>query len=228
VRDGLPPLAAGLGAQTTERMSRDTGATRVAPVPPATRPRPRRRGLLPLAAVLAGLLLLGGLAWALSSGLPNQDSPGVARVGVPDLTGLSQEGAQGRLEEAGLRLGSRDEAASSEAPEGEVVAQTPQAGSEAERGSAVDIVISTGPVPASTTPPSTSTATSSATSSASASSTASPSEATAPPQEGADEAAKQAEEAAKELEKAREEARKVAEERQEERQKAREERRGKD
>ncbi|MDQ3792425.1 MAG: protein kinase, partial [Actinomycetota bacterium] len=75
VRDGLPPLAAGLGAQTTERMSRDTGATRVAPVPPATRPRPRRRGLLPLAAVLAGLLLLGGLAWALSSGLPNQDSP---------------------------------------------------------------------------------------------------------------------------------------------------------
>jgi eukaryotic-like serine/threonine-protein kinase len=228
VRDGLPPLAAGLGTQTTERMPRDTGATRVAPVPPAARPRPRRRGLLPLAAVLAGLLLLGGLAWALSSGLSGLDpraTGGAGPVRVPDLTGLSQEEAQGRLQEAGLRLGSRDEEASGETPAGGVVAQTPSAGSEAERGSAVDIVVNTGPAPEATTPPSTSTATSSATSSASATSTAAPSDA-GEAQVNAEAAAKEAEKAAKEREKALEEARKAAEERQEERQKAREERRG--
>src|SRR3712207_4273299 len=112
VRDGLPPLAVGLGAQTTERMPRDTGATRVAPVPPAARARPRRRGLLPLAAVLAGLLLLGGLAWALSSGLSGLDpraTGGSGPVRVPDLTGLSQEEAQGsgRSEEHTSELQSR-------------------------------------------------------------------------------------------------------------------------
>jgi eukaryotic-like serine/threonine-protein kinase len=207
VRDRLRPLAAGLVEGTSARMPRDTAQTRVAPLASgsgATGSRPRRRNLLPLVAVLVGVILLGGLAWALSSELSNRDvSGGAARVEVPDLSGLSRDEARARLEEAGLRLGSQDEAASAGVNLGAVIEQVPSAGSEAERGSAVDVVMGTGPAAEPTTQSSPSPSPSASPSAPSTSSaSASPqADATAPAQnpEAAQERAHEAADRAKEL-----------------------------
>jgi len=174
VRDGLKPLAAGLWQKTRE-MPKDTARTR--PVPTAVAPRRRtRRSLLALGAVLLALVLLGGLAWALSREPSNPSNGAAQRVEVPDVVGLSLEEAQGRLDKAGLKLGSRTEAASSETTAGSVISQDPAAGSEADRGTAVDVVVSSGPAPAPTTQSSSaSSSTSSSASAAPASPTASPS-----------------------------------------------------
>jgi beta-lactam-binding protein with PASTA domain len=97
---------------------------------------------------------------------------------VPKVVGLPREEAQRRIEDAGLKAGSLDEAQSSEVPEGVVIKQDPQAGTQAVRGAAVDLTLSSGPAqsPITTASPSaTSSASSSATSSSSASSSSTPS-----------------------------------------------------
>jgi eukaryotic-like serine/threonine-protein kinase len=226
VRDGLPPLAAGIGDRTTARISQGTERTRTAPTavdpgrgqtPPA-RDGSRRQALLPLVALLIGVALLGGLAWTLTRGSSEQGTPeagGAERVEVPNIVGLSREKAQRHLDSAGLKLGSQDEAASDEVAEGAVIKQEPTAATEAGRGTAVDVTVSTGPAQEPATQ-----------SSPSDSPTASPS-ASPESEEEAEEAAKEAEKAAEERreerEKALEEARKKAEERREEREKALEE-----
>jgi hypothetical protein len=86
--------------------------------------------------------------------------------------GLTVEEAQRLLEDSGLKLGSQDEAPSNEVAEGAVVWQDPAAGTEAERGTAVDLVLSTGPaqdLPTQASPSATPSASSSATSSPSSS-----------------------------------------------------------
>src|SRR5215212_6206770 len=209
VRDGLPPLAAGSGQQTTAQMPRVTGETRTAPTVvapgrgPGTAAGSRtRRALLPLAAVLLGAILLGGLAWALAQDPSNDATPGVERVEVPSVVGLSLEEARGRLDDAGLELGSQTEAISGEVAAGAVIKQTPPAGSQAQRGSDVDVVVSTGPAPEPTTPSSSASSSASSTASSTATSTASassPADEEAPKQAEypAQEAEKQAEEEAK-------------------------------
>ena len=182
VRDGLSPVAVGPADRETARMRQDderarTAPTAVAPgegsMPPAS-PAPRRRALLPLAALLLGAVLLGGMAWALSRGLSGQD--GAERVEVPDVVGAPLDQAKNRLDGAGLTPGSQDKAPSGEFAEGEVIEQDPAAGTEAERNAAVDLTVSTGPAqepaPATVTPSATPTAT--ATASPTATATASP------------------------------------------------------
>jgi serine/threonine-protein kinase len=230
IRDGLLPLASEVGGRTrtnptvvapTRRAPRSGGGTARRPIPWA------------LVALLVGLALLGGVAWALSRS-PTEQSPSdagrnpgsAALAEVPDLTGVSPEEARRRLEGANLRLGSRDEAASGEAERGTVVGQDPAAGNRAKRGSAVDVTVGTGPARGAAGQPS---PTASPTASPSAPPTASPS---APPTAspspasaggGAEEAAKEREEAREEALKRAEERRKAREEAREERQKAREE-----
>ena len=65
-------------------------------------------------------------------------------VEVPEVVGLVRDEAQARLERANLKLGSQEEAASNEVAEGLVMEQKPVAGTKAQRGSAVDVTISTG------------------------------------------------------------------------------------
>ncbi len=230
VRDGLSPLAVGLGEQRTVQMSQDTGKTRVAP--PVVAPGrgsgtsasrgPRQWALVvPLVALLAGMALLSVLTWALGGSTSKQGTPeagGVQRVEVSSVVGLSRDEAQRRLESAGLKL-SQEEASSDEVPEGAVIKQVPAAGTEVERGSVVNVTLSSGPAqePATRSSPSASPA---------ASPSASPASA-----EQAEEAAEEAEKAAEErqeerekaLEEAEEEREKALEEAEKEREKAQEE-----
>src|SRR3712207_1417464 len=151
VHDGLPPLTAGLGQRTTTPFHEGSGMARTAPtvdLPGTTTMTTvggfeRRRGLLLLlAALLVGVTLLFGIAWALMQGTadpqPATGARNAERVRVPDVVGLPREEAQKRLEDADLKLGPQDEAPSSEVTKGAVIAQDPAAGTETEQGTAVE------------------------------------------------------------------------------------------
>jgi eukaryotic-like serine/threonine-protein kinase len=69
-------------------------------------------------------------------------SSGPELVAVPDVVGLSRASAEAALSDAGLDVVVEEEA--SEEPEGDVISQSPTAGSEVERGSNVTITVSTG------------------------------------------------------------------------------------
>ena len=70
-------------------------------------------------------------------------SSGARRVEVPDVVGLTRSSAETALE--GRGLGVSVEKASSDEPEGEVLAQTPDGGKTVDKGAAVAISVSTGP-----------------------------------------------------------------------------------
>ena len=219
VRDGMPPLAAGPVAQRTAQFSQDTGKTRTPPtvvapgrgsnLPPS---HGRRSALLPLIALLLGGVLLAGLALAVLRGPSDRGTTevgGAQREEVPKVVGMTPGEAGQRLGEARLELGSLERAVSDEFDKGVVMEQDPVAGTNVERGTAVDVVVSTGPArkPATTTSPS-----------------APPASPTVPAS-ASPAAGKETGEAAKEMEKRREEAQKKAEERREEAQERVEERR---
>jgi serine/threonine-protein kinase len=233
VRGGLPPLASGLGDGTRGPLDGDAGRTRTTPTVAATErtkiPTPqgarKRRGpLAMMAAVLAGVALLGGLAWALSQGPLGQNTSGTERVEVPSVVGLTPEEARNRLEDAGLELGSRSEASSDQVGEGAVAEQDPAAGTRAERGTDVDVVVSTGPEQTPQTSPS---ATPSASPTATSSATSSPTSTASPEkrEEAAEKQQEAAEKAAEEAQKRREEAAKKAQEALEEEREKEEEKR---
>jgi beta-lactam-binding protein with PASTA domain/predicted Ser/Thr protein kinase len=66
-------------------------------------------------------------------------------VQVPDLEGLSVSAAQSALSEAGLVLGSQFQESSSTVDAGQITRSDPAALDEVEKGSAVDVFVSTGP-----------------------------------------------------------------------------------
>ena len=225
IRDGLPPLATGIGDTATRQLPRDTPEGGPAPAQPGARrsdppsgPGRGRSLVVPLVALLVGVALIGGLAWASGWNTPDQASPdGAAAQGVevPALVGLPREEAQKRLEEDGLELASRGEAPSDTVAEGAVIEQDPAEGSRVDRGRAVNVVLSTGPPqePAPLTSPS---ASASATATATASPAAASPAAGEAAKDAAEEAKKRREEARKQEKERREEARERAQERREE------------
>jgi serine/threonine-protein kinase len=72
-------------------------------------------------------------------------SEGLPDVEVPDLEGMTVAEAREELEEARLRLGDQTQQPDEDVPEGEIIDQTPDAGSEIEARSRVDVVVSSGP-----------------------------------------------------------------------------------
>jgi serine/threonine-protein kinase len=71
---------------------------------------------------------------------------GPATVEVPDIPyGYTASEARALLEDAGLTLGGQSRAHNNDIPEGGVIDQSPRPGEEVEEGSAVDIVLSSGP-----------------------------------------------------------------------------------
>jgi eukaryotic-like serine/threonine-protein kinase len=70
-------------------------------------------------------------------------SSGPELVAVPNVTGLSREVAEDRISDAGLTPGQLTEQESAE-PENEVIAQDPGAGNEVEKGTTINLTVSTG------------------------------------------------------------------------------------
>jgi serine/threonine-protein kinase len=182
VRSGLPPAAVGtekttaatttpLAAPPTTRGAR-TAKTAVRPPvasPPRAPGRGGRRGgrVRALAALLLGLVLVAGLAWALTSFLSspdgsagdseNQSKTPVAEetdtVPVPNLVGIfNAQGAAEALAAEGLVLGEVGEASNDTIFAGVVSEQNPTAGKEVEPGISVNVTVSTGPVQAAPAP----------------------------------------------------------------------------
>jgi PASTA domain len=198
----------------------------------------RRRALLRFVALLLCAVLLGGLAWTLSQAPSEQETSGGAvgagRVDVPDVVGLAGDKAMKRLEGAGLKPGSQDQAPNGEFAEGTVFEQDPEAGTEIERGTAVDLVVSTGPAQeltpsaspsASPTAPATAPASAPAPAPAPATTATAPVSAPAPasPTSNAESNKRREEQRKEEQEEAAEEVRKAAQEAAKEAQKRREE-----
>jgi PASTA domain-containing protein len=158
--------------------------------------------------------VLGSLAWALTRSPPEQGPPGTGGVGlveVPDVVGISRVEATRRLDAAGLEPGSQDEVPNDNFAEGVVIEQDPVAGTEVERGTTVDLVVSTGPTQE-PTPSASPSASPAASPTATATATASPAS-NAEAKERREEQRKEAEEAAEERRTEREKAAKDLEKR---------------
>ncbi len=136
-----------------------TAKTSVAPPRPALPTESRRRGgglLRLLAPLLAGVLLLGGLAYALTSDL-NPFDPGGTRdntaaenrpeartVEVPDVNGFGRDQAEATLRQSGF--GVRVEPRESTFDEaGIVLDQSPGASEQVEEGSEITLGVCDGP-----------------------------------------------------------------------------------
>jgi hypothetical protein len=170
VRSGLSPLNVTVEKTTTEMViapllsTRDQRGQGTALAPRVAAPimevfksggRVRDRLLRTLAMALCGVLLLGGLAWALTKDQSAPETPGSEEVSsteeavapstvqeVPKLYNVSE--VESALADAGLELGDRNEVSDAAIPTGVVIAQDPEAGTTVEEGTAVDILVSTG------------------------------------------------------------------------------------
>ncbi|MGK2931820.1 MAG: PASTA domain-containing protein [Solirubrobacterales bacterium] len=78
-------------------------------------------------------------------------SSGPSQVGVPPLVGVTFEAAKQRLSAKGLEYSSSGE--TSDRPEGEVLTQSPDAGTQVDPGSTVELTVSTGPADSETSVP---------------------------------------------------------------------------
>jgi serine/threonine-protein kinase len=137
--DGAPPD----GRAAAQPYDPPTGVMLAAPLPYEERPpeegeKGSRRWLwwvagtlIALAAVLAIVLLLGGKG----------------KVGVPDVTGRTEQAADGILRRAGLNPVPQLQS-SSTVPTGLVISQAPEAGKRVQGGSRVTLIVSGGPASA--------------------------------------------------------------------------------
>ncbi|MGH3510474.1 MAG: Stk1 family PASTA domain-containing Ser/Thr kinase, partial [Nocardioidaceae bacterium] len=102
-------------------------------------PPPKRWPLVVLAlaviALIAGALIFG----------PRLFNPPANTIAVPSVHGMTETKAAATLTHAGLTLGRVDRRASPTVPRGQIIDQTPEPLDQAEPGSAVDVVVSTGP-----------------------------------------------------------------------------------
>ena len=79
-------------------------------------------------------------------------SGGVPRVIVPDVTGMSAAAAAAKLNGDGLIVGTSTSQASDTVPIGEVISETPAAGTQVDKGSSVNLIVSSGPTSTSPSP----------------------------------------------------------------------------
>ena len=88
---------------------------------------------------------LAGTSVPLSSAVNLVVSTGPGQVAVPDVVGLLQATAETNIAAAGLVVGTVTPASSSTVPAGNVISQTPISGTSVTTGSAVNLVVSSGP-----------------------------------------------------------------------------------
>jgi len=183
VRIGLSPLSVATEKTTAEMKTAEMAAApllstsekrpkRMATHPPAKSPMGivksgrsvRGRLLSTLAMALCGVILLGGLAWALTqdlstpepsgseeaSGSEEEAAPATVQEAPEPYYASEMEGAL--ADDAGLDIGDRNEASADAVPASYAIKQDPEAGTTVEEGAAVDVAVGTGPeqVPAAT------------------------------------------------------------------------------
>ena len=93
------------------------------------------------------LLTLGVIAVGIATVLVGRaifGSPAVEKVAVPNLSGLTIVEAQSALEKNGLVLGTQTPQPSPDRPKDTIIGQNPVSGGQVDKGSAVDVTVSTG------------------------------------------------------------------------------------
>ena len=90
---------------------------------------------------ILGVLLLGALAFGIYQLTQPDDGP---QVEVADVVGMEFETAKRALENDGFTVGEPVEETSEDVPEGDVISQDPEAGTEATKGSEVTLTVSSG------------------------------------------------------------------------------------
>ena len=88
------------------------------------------------------VILLAALAFGIYKLTEPKD---VAQVEVKDVVGMAFDSAQRALENDGFSVAEPVEKTSSDVPQGEVISQDPEGGSEADKGSEVTLTVSSGP-----------------------------------------------------------------------------------
>ncbi len=96
-----------------------------------------KKPLIIVLAIIAALAIIGGIAFAVSSGSNEQ-------VEIPKVAGQSVEQAKTTLTSAGFTVGKQTEVYSTDIESGKVVSTNPEAGNKAKKGSTVDISVSKG------------------------------------------------------------------------------------
>ncbi|MBC9227005.1 Stk1 family PASTA domain-containing Ser/Thr kinase [Aeromicrobium sp. 636] len=143
-------LAGGSVDAPTQAVPVTAGATQVAPavtapVLPPPGEEEEKKGHAKwwaLALVLLAIAAAIGVALMLNGGDEENAPPQVA---VPRVEGLDVETATNRLESKNLTVGDTREQTSADIPEGQVMATDPEAGTTVDEGTAVDLVVSSGP-----------------------------------------------------------------------------------
>jgi eukaryotic-like serine/threonine-protein kinase len=188
---GREPTAAAVAAVPTHQQRAPVAASSPTRKVPASRPSPvrQRRRRIPwfLILVAAILFTLGALGILRSVAGPNfangwfdflgensnpQGGPSAPQtVKVPEVAGLTTAEARQRLTDAGLKVGQTSSFPNANVPAGRVIASGVAAGTPVDRGTEINLDVSTGPPPVSSPSP-TATAQSSPTATATASPTA--------------------------------------------------------
>jgi serine/threonine-protein kinase len=91
---------------------------------------------------ILGVLLLGALAFGIYQLTQPEDT---AQVEVTNVVGDEFDVAKRALENDGFTVADPVEEASDDVPEGEVISQNPEAGEQAEKGSEIELTVSSGP-----------------------------------------------------------------------------------
>jgi serine/threonine-protein kinase len=137
------PARRGSAAQFQQDLSAVLGAAQVQVAPEPV--KPKNRGWIWALGVLVVVALAGlGVAWA--AGAFNSDEP-AQQVAVPDLVGMTEQGASSALSQVGLKVGEVVSEHSDKGPAGTVIAHDPAAGSKVADGSLVALTISSGATP---------------------------------------------------------------------------------
>ena len=137
------PARRGSAAQLQQDLSGVLGAAQVQVAPEPV--KPKNRGWIWALGVLVIVALAGlGVAWA--AGAFSSDEA-AKQVAVPDLVGMTEQGASSALSQAGLKLGEVVSEQSDKGPTGTVIVQDPAAGSKVADGSLVALTISSGATP---------------------------------------------------------------------------------
>lgn len=121
-------------------LAESTASTTLETPAPAGSANGSGRSKGPIVAVVAVALLLavavgGFLFW----------SKVLNRAEVPDVSGMTAQQAETAVADAGLVVGSSDGVFDPETPKGEIIEQTPRAGTTVGKGTEVDLVVSKGP-----------------------------------------------------------------------------------